>query len=871
MIKEFFKIQRIAKNILKEKDWKVYFSPGRINLIGEHIDYNGGLVMPCSLDLGIIGAFHPRKDQLIQCYSHEYSGEGLQSFSLTDLKRTNHWTDYVKGVVAAFNQYPIQGFDLVMMSHLPIGAGLSSSACLEMLVATYLNNQYKIGISKIELAKISQKVENEFVGVQCGIMDQFAVAIGEEKKAILLNTHTLEYEMIPADFQEYQIIIANTSKSRTLAGSKYNERRQECNAVLKRLQQELMISSLCEVPLNRLEDFHHLIPEDTLYRRLRHVVSENERTIQSKLALKKGDMEAFGQHLISSHQSLANDYEVSCEELDFMVSELIKHGAIGARMTGAGFGGCAIALVHRSQISTLIREVTTSYRLETHLKPEFYIASIGSGTTQWTYSIQEALSNLLKWGLDTHLFYESEWNYRRNHVLHLFHLTDYQVNEPKIEIKETLDDLLDDLVEYGHMENLLRDDTLLGEGNFISEVMDCLCESPKNIIHQFQSHLHQSPSQATNYLFQYAINSRYIQTRSIAKNISWQYHNSYGDLIITINMSKPEKDPLMIKRLREAEETSYPQCQLCVDNEGFGGSLVKESRKNMRIVPVTLNQESWFFQYSPYSYYQEHAIVLKKEHTPMIIKEETFIKLVDFVSLFPHYFVGSNADLPIVGGSILTHEHFQCGCAKMPIENAKMNPIATVENVKMYQLVWPLSTIRLVTKDKKALIKIATRVLQKWQSYENKTLNIVNLPILHNTITPICRFKKGEWIMDLILRNNLTTEAFPMGVFHPKPELHHIKKENIGLIEAMGIAILPARLKNELAWIEEVLLEHRSLLDYPDLKKHEHWIIEMQKQSKVNLEVEVGKKFVEVLEDAGVFKQTKKGQEAFIQFIKTCS
>ncbi|MFA6627499.1 MAG: galactokinase [Bacilli bacterium] len=866
-MKDFFKMKRIAMQMMTHTDWEIYFSPGRVNLIGEHIDYNGGLVMPCSLDLGIMGAFHLRSDRIIRCYSHEYSTVDLYEFSLDDLQPKNHWTDYVKGIVKAFSSTIVYGFDLAIMSHLPIGAGLSSSASLELLVATYINDQYACGMSPLNLALISQQVENEFIGVQCGIMDQFAVAMGQKDKAILLNTHTLSYEMVSADFKEYQILIANTSKSRTLAGSIYNERRQECDTILHRLQETMSIQSLCELSLSQSDDCHRLISEEMLFRRLRHVVSEHHRTIESSLALNKQDMKTFGQLLSLSHESLTKDYEVSCIELDTMVNALLKAGAIGARMTGAGFGGCAIALVLSSQISTIVQEVKAAYIQATHLQPEFYVATIGDGTRKIHFSIQDALSSLLDYGIKALLFDACELVYRRNSLLHYFHLTNY---EKKPAIPMELDDILDNLVEYARMNHLLLDDSFIGEENFKADVMNLLCETPKDIIQRFNKAYQQSPIHATNFLYTYSKNAHYIQTKNIAKNISWSYPHDYGDFQITINMSKPEKDPMMIKMLREVEESTYPQCQLCVENEGFGGTTTRESRRNMRIVPLMLQNEQWFFQYSPYSYFEEHAIVLRNEHTPMIIQGQTFLKLIDFVRLFPHYFVGSNADFPIVGGSILTHEHFQCGRAKMPIEDASKQFVFQIHNVDVYRLKWPLSTIRLVSKDEKAIAAMACIFLQKWQKYENLGLNIINYPVLHNTITPICRFKEDEWIIDLILRNNVTTKAFPMGVFHPHPQLHHIKKENIGLIEAMGIAILPPRLKRELDLIQTVIFNQTTVVDHPELEKHASWIRELQKQSDVNLKVEVGKKFVEVLEDAGVFKQDFVGQQAFIEFIRTC-
>ena len=857
----YFGIKRQANTLFGAGDWMVYFSPGRINLIGEHIDYNGGYVLPCSLDLGITGAFKVRADAIIQCRSMEFPEQGTITFSVTDATKCNNWTDYVKGILLALGYKG--GFDLLIQSTLPVGAGLSSSASLELLVATFINDQMHLGLTPIQLALISQQVENKYIGVQCGIMDQFAVAMGTPNHALLLDTKSLSYELLPLKLDEVEIVIANTNKSRALAESKYNERRSECEKVLQLLKNQYPITHLCELPIIELDHALSLVKDEVLKRRFRHVVTEHDRTLRTKEALLSHNKNSFGVLLNESHESLRDDYQVSCYELDTMVDLLREHHALGARMTGAGFGGCAIALMKRETIASELMQIEVKYYNRTHLRPTFYRAKIGGGAKCITFSIDQCLSELTDYALNHHLFDGCERTYRINQLLGLFALEDF-----KLVAGETrdLDDILDDLTDYAIDKHLLVDDSIFDQDQWKAKVMDCVCESPKMVMERFY---HQStPEQATSFLYDYAKASHYIQTKRIESNISWIHPNRYGHFIITINMSKPEKDPKMIARLLEQDSHEYPKCQLCIENEGFQGTSTKESRQNMRLIPITLKGDRWYFQYSPYSYYHEHAIVLDEVHTPMVINRQTFEKLIAFLKQFPHYFVGSNADLPIVGGSILNHNHFQCGKAKMPIEDVKETLVYTHKEVKVYRLDWPLSTIRLVSSSEKQLIDFSTSILEKWQKYENKALNIVNSPILHNTITPISRFGEGEWIMDLILRNNFTTEALPLGVFHPRPSLHHIKKENIGLIEAMGLAILPSRLKTELQLIQDVLVG--KTVANSSLDKHQDWIRQLKQQPKVDLYHEVGEKFTQVLEDAGVFKQDTVGIQAFIDFINSC-
>ena len=410
--------------------------------------------------------------------------------------------------------------------------------------------------------------------------------------------------------------------------------------------------------------------------------------------------------------------------------------------------------------------------------------------------------------------------------------------------------------------------------------MNCLVPRPAQIQERFWKEYENSPEAATAYYYKLSQDSDYIRRYRISRDRKWTVDTQYGTLDITINLSKPEKDPKAIAAAGAAKSSSYPKCQLCMENEGYAGRVNHPARENHRIIPITIQGKKWGFQYSPYVYYNEHCIVFNGEHIPMKIDRNAFAKLFDFIKLFPHYFLGSNADLPIVGGSILSHDHFQGGhytfaMAKAPIiENFT---VAGYEDIEAGIVKWPLSVIRLRGKDTERIIELADHILGKWRSYTDEDAFIYaetdGTP--HNTITPIARMKDGLYELDLTLRNNITTEEHPLGVYHPHANLHHIKKENIGLIEVMGLAVLPARLKGEMELLKEYILEGKDIRSNEQIEKHADWVDEfLPSYTDINednimhiLEQEVGKVFCQVLEDAGVYKYTDEGLEAFRRFI----
>lgn len=492
-------------------------------------------------------------------------------------------------------------------------------------------------------------------------------------------------------------------------------------------------------------------------------------------------------------------------------------------------------------------------------------------------SMNQHIHQLVKKGMEAGLIEQQDAVYVRNQLLGLLRLEDFQI-ETEPETNLSIPDLIDELVGYATEKSII-DDILDEKEIFSAKLMDCFVPLPSQVSGKFWSLYQQSPQQATDYFYELSKNSNYIQTKRIARNIHFKSASPYGDLDITINLSKPEKDPEQIKREREQKETiSYPKCLLCPENEGYVGRIGYPARSNHRIIPMELTGERWFLQYSPYVYYNEHSILLAEAHRPMIIDEGTFERLTLFVDLFPHYFIGSNADLPIVGGSILTHDHYQAGRYQFAMETTeKLDDftLAAFPSVEASIQKWPLSVLRIRSNHRSELVKAASYILDKWRGYSDEQADILAMTDEepHNTITPIARRRGSQFELDLVLRNNRTSAEHPSGIFHPHADVHHVKKENIGLIEVMGLAVLPPRLEDELKEIKQFLLgQPAEVADY-----HQEWAVGIKEShpfiSEENidqiLQQETGNKFTRVLEDAGVFKQSEAGLAAFKRFIHT--
>ena len=505
--------------------------------------------------------------------------------------------------------------------------------------------------------------------------------------------------------------------------------------------------------------------------------------------------------------------------------------------------------------------------------------------------IQECIRDLVRYGRITGLVEPEDEIYTVNRLLELFELDEYEYasgQQPEgggldeAVAAAALPDILEKMMDYAVAEGIMKEDGIGYRDLFDTKIMGCLVGRPSEIISRFWEKYRESPEEATRFFYKFSMDTDYIRRYRICKDEKWVTPTRYGDLDITINLSKPEKDPKAIAAAKLAKPGGYPKCLLCMENEGYAGRLNHPARQNHRIIPLVLHNSRWGFQYSPYVYYNEHCIVFNSRHTPMKIEHDTFVRLFDFVRQFPHYVLGSNADLPIVGGSILSHDHFQGGRYEFPMAKARVERQFCVngfEDVKAGIVNWPMSVIRIQGADPDRLIALADVILNAWRNYTDEAAFVFaetdGEP--HNTVTPIARRRGEKYELDLVLRNNITTPEHPLGVFHPHANLHHIKKENIGLIEVMGLAVLPARLKDEMAALEKAILSGADIRADGTIRGHADWVEEfLPEYPEINVEnihgiiqQEIGKVFMQVLEDAGVYKRTQEGQAAFDRFLAT--
>lgn len=493
--------------------------------------------------------------------------------------------------------------------------------------------------------------------------------------------------------------------------------------------------------------------------------------------------------------------------------------------------------------------------------------------------INRLINELVAYGIREHLVDEDDRVFVTNNLLDLFKQEEFDKEEIKEE--RVLADILKDMCDFAVKEKIIEDDSVTATDLFDTKIMGLLTPMPSTVRRIFKEIYSVDSKLATDYFYKLSKRSNYIRTDRIAKDEKWVTDTEYGPIDITINLSKPEKDPRDIAKDGAAKKSGYPSCLLCMENEGYAGTFSHPARQNLRVIPIVLDGEDYFLQYSPYVYYNEHCIILNKEHKPMRIDRAVFQKLLEFVKLFPHYTAGSNADLPVVGGSILSHDHFQGGryvfaMAKAPYDRTFI--LKGYEDLNAGIVKWPMSVIRLQGKDIGRIVDAADHILTSWRTYSDESAFIFSETegIPHNTITPIARMHKDLYELDLVLRNNITTQKSPWGVYHPSANLHHIKKENIGLIEVMGLAVLPARLKREMEELEEYILDKKDIRGNEVLQKHADWVDEwinnynFEKENIHSIvQAEISKVFVKVLECAGVYKRDEEGQEAFDRFIKT--
>ena len=497
--------------------------------------------------------------------------------------------------------------------------------------------------------------------------------------------------------------------------------------------------------------------------------------------------------------------------------------------------------------------------------------------------IQRNIRQLVQYGLQTGLITEADKIYTTNRLLELFRLDELEECSEEVSMSvEELEEVLAQMMDYAYAQGIMTENSIVYRDLFDTKIMSMLVPRPSEVISEFETRYEKSPMEATDYFYKLSQDTDYIRRYRIKKDQKWIAATKYGDLDITINLSKPEKDPKAIAAAKTAKQSGYPKCLLCMENEGYAGRVNHPARQNHRVIPVVINGSRWGFQYSPYVYYNEHCIVFNSQHIPMKIEHDTFCKLFDFVKQFPHYFVGSNADLPIVGGSILSHDHFQGGHYEFAMARAQVERTFTVkgfEDVEAGIVNWPMSVIRISAADSGRLVALADVILNAWRGYSDEAAFIFaetdGEP--HNTITPIARKRGDKFELDLVLRNNITTDEHPLGVYHPHANLHHIKKENIGLIEVMGLAVLPARLKDEMEKLAEAILSGADLRKDELLEKHADWVEEfLPRYPQINKDTvmdiihkEIGNVFMQVLEDSGVYKRNEEGQAAFDRFIES--
>lgn len=493
-------------------------------------------------------------------------------------------------------------------------------------------------------------------------------------------------------------------------------------------------------------------------------------------------------------------------------------------------------------------------------------------------TIYEALTALTQYAQREHLIKKEDVVYTVNRLLETLELDSFE--ECEVENEYSLEEILKVILDYA-CEKGICENSVVYRDLFDTKIMGLLTPRPSEVISKFKNKYEKSPKDATDFYYNFSRKTGYIREYRVKNDIKWVTKTEYGDIDITINLSKPEKDPKAIAAALKMKQSAYPKCQLCRENEGYSGRVNHPARQNHRIIPITINNQDWFMQYSPYVYYNEHCIVFNGQHTPMKIDSEVFGKLFDFVKIFPHYFVGSNADLPIVGGSILTHEHFQGGNYTFAMAKAEIETNFTFdgyEDVEAGIVKWPMSVIRLRGKDTDKICDLAGKILAKWRTYTDEDAFILAETdgVPHNTITPIARFKDSAFELDLVLRNNITTPEFPSGYYHPHPEYHHIKQENIGLIEVMGLAVLPSRLKGEMELLKNAILDGSDISADERISKHAEWAEMIKEKYEITeencveiLQKEIGIVFAAILQQCGVFERTEEGKKQFVKFLNS--
>lgn len=867
------------KEIFKRNYEFKFFAPGRINLMGEHIDYNYGHVMPIAIDLGIYALVSRRQDKKFAFFSDNYYEDGLIEVSFDELgyNKSHSFANYPKAVIKSMIDNGIvfeKGLNIYFYSSLPEQGGVSSSACIEVLTATVLNEIYNLSLTPLELAIRCHKGATEYLQLNSGIMDQAAISLARDKHALFLDTFMLNYEYVPYNIGDYSIIVCQTNKPSIKINAKYKQRVRECERALDIIKNNFNVLTLPKIPHEYLSMIENILPDRKLYRRVYHVVTEEERVLKSYEALKKGDIEVIAECMNESHESLRDNYEVSCKELDTIVSlARNEQGCIASRMTGAGFGGCALALVHNDFLVEFKEHMAKNYFEATGIHGAFFEVDACGGPRRLpkeTDSLADAIASLVQYAVDSHLIDDEDSIYCKNQVLALLHLDEI---EDGVSHPEPLYMIIDTILNYATTAGLI-DNSSVSKQNFDTKLMNIFVPRPSCVIQEFQKKCKKSIDAGLAYFYNLSLKSNYIRENLFSKNVFFEADSEFGKIQISINQARVEHDTVTKEKLLEIESINYPKCPLCKESVGYQGRLDYPSRENHRVIPITLDGDPFYFQYTPYPYFKEHSIVLNAYHTPAKMGKKTFKYMFDFEETFGSYFIGTNADLKIVGGGILNHEHFHSGRYHFPIEDAEALFEKEINGVSLKVLKWPVSVIRLVSSESRPMIDLATNILNLWRKYDDLECSIIaNDGELHNAITPILR-KKGELFeLDLVLRNNRQSEKYPLGIFHPHAEYLHIKKENMGLFEMMGFAVLPKRLKEEISLLKEGILKND--FNYTaSLEKHRSWVTMLVNKytfTKDNIneifEYEIGDVFLRMLKDCAVFKSDEEGFTHFMKFV----
>ncbi len=847
-----------------------YSAAGRVNIIGEHVDYCGGKVMPAALDMRSEVYVRANGRDDIRIAATTYGKVVTLKISDLGAYRDLEWGNYQAGVAYVMQKegYSLKGCDMLFDCTVPFGSGLSSSAAIEVSTVAALAGVCGEKTDGVEAAIIARRAESEYCGVNCGIMDQFASAMGKKGNAVLLDCNTLEYEYVPVELGDFTFVIANSNKPHNLVESKYNERRAEADEGLNVIRTAADVSCLAEVTPELFGKLQHLM-RPVVARRTKHIVFECDRVRRAAEAVKKGDVISLGTLLDESHRSLSELYEVTGKELDTLVSlSRGTEGCIGSRMTGAGFGGCTISLVRKDRVGEFTRKVGKAYKKLIGYAPSFYAANIDDGI-KYEDMLGQYVSDLIAYARKNLKLKKADEMYAANRLLRVLGEESYRAVSPCNH--DSAAEVISQLSDYAFAKGYDGDEERLQ-----TELFDCVSLTPSAVESAFARAYKRDKERAMDGFYDYCTACDYVKTSAIAKNKFWKAEGTRREIQITINLSKPEKNNRQTAAARNIS-AGYPECMICAENVGYCGQ--GRSRQTLRTIPLKLNGEDWFWQFSPYAYFYQHGIAVNSKHTPMTLDDSTPFKLADFTDFAPQYFIGCNAPLPIVGGSILAHEHLQGGKYFFPMFGCgNKKTILNRDNVEISLKDWYNSVVEIRSGSKATACEYVNRIVRGWKEYENGELGIIpytDAP--HNTATLITERADGEYVFYVILRNNRCDERYPDGIFHVHPEYMNIKSESIGLIEAMGMFILPARLDRELAEVAKTLEGRRCIGE--DISVHRRMTEELMSKYGNGLSTEKAAEVVKsavnsacehILENTAVFKENTQGEKAFEAFVRSC-